>query len=109
MVYSQLIDKQRLTSGRSPVFLHILRIWFDCPKVFPRTCKAAAWRKEPVEMKRTAICAEIASDQTGKVFRVELGKLRCMVCELMFTRQTAAEHATVECWPESNSVLNSAV
>ena len=51
-------------------------------------------------MKKTAIYAEVTADQSGKVFRVEQGKLRCMVCEELLTREAAAEHANVACWPE---------
>jgi hypothetical protein len=51
-------------------------------------------------MKRAVICARTSTaDQSGKVFRVEQGMRRCMVCEELFTRQAAAEHATLACWP----------
>jgi hypothetical protein len=50
---------------------------------------------------RAGICARVrTADQSGKVFRVEQGMRRCMVCEELFTRETAAQHANVACWPE---------
>jgi hypothetical protein len=50
------------------------------------------WKMMPEEMQ--------ATDQSGKVFRVEQGMRRCMVCEELFIRETAAQHANVACWPE---------
>jgi hypothetical protein len=52
-------------------------------------------------MMRAGICARLrTADQAGKVFRVERGMRRCMVCEALFTRDSAAQHAKVACWPE---------
>ena len=52
-------------------------------------------------MMRAGICARLrTADQAGKVFRVERGMRRCMVCEELFTRDSAAQHAKVACWPE---------
>jgi hypothetical protein len=40
-------------------------------------------------MKRAVICARTSTaDQSGKVFRVEQGMRRCMVCEELFTRDS---------------------
>jgi hypothetical protein len=50
---------------------------------------------------KAGICARVrTSDQSGKVFRVERGMRRCMVCEELFTRDAAAQHANVACRPE---------
>jgi len=55
-------------------------------------------------MMRAGICARVRTpDQSGKVFRVEQGMRRCMVCEELFTRETAAEHANAACRPEKQS------
>ena len=35
----------------------------------------------------------------GKVFVVLGGKRRCLICDGVFTRQSAAEHATTLCHP----------
>jgi len=52
-------------------------------------------------MIRAEICARVrTADQSGKVFKVEQGMRRCMVCEELFTRDAAAQHANVACWPE---------
>ena len=52
-------------------------------------------------VKRPAILAKPSSaDQSGKVFRVEHGMHRCMVCEELFSRAASARHANVVCWPE---------
>jgi len=52
-------------------------------------------------MMKSGICARVRSaDQSGKVFRIEQGMRRCMVCEKLFTRDSAAEHANVACRPE---------
>jgi hypothetical protein len=52
-------------------------------------------------MMRAGICAGLrTADQSGKVFRVEQGMRRCMVCDQLFTRDSAAQHANVACWPE---------
>jgi hypothetical protein len=41
------------------------------------------------------------TDQVGKVFMVVGRRVRkCLVCEELFTRRTASEHATVPCMPE---------
>jgi hypothetical protein len=38
-------------------------------------------------------------DQIGKVFAVlPQGLLRCLLCEEIFSRSTAAEHAEVDCY-----------
>jgi hypothetical protein len=40
------------------------------------------------------------TDQIGKVFIVVGQRVRkCLVCEELFTRRTASEHATVPCMP----------
>jgi hypothetical protein len=47
---------------------------------------------------RGAACA--CTDQVGKVFIVVGQRVRkCLVCEELFTRRTASEHATVPCMP----------
>jgi hypothetical protein len=49
---------------------------------------------------RSAACAR--ADQVGKVFVVVVVAHRvrkCLVCEELFTRRSAAEHATVPCMP----------
>jgi hypothetical protein len=52
-------------------------------------------------MKRAVICARTrTADQSGKVFGVEQGMRRCMVCDQLFTRDSAAQHANVACWPQ---------
>jgi hypothetical protein len=52
-------------------------------------------------MMTAEMCARArTADQGGKVFRVEQGMRRCMVCEELFTRDSAAQHAKVACWPE---------
>ena len=42
----------------------------------------------------------VVTDQVGKVFAV-VGQRerRCLVCEELFTRRAASEHATVPCMP----------
>jgi hypothetical protein len=52
-------------------------------------------------MMRAGICARLrTADHSGKVFRVEQGMRRCMVCEELFTQDSAAQHANVACWPQ---------
>ena len=47
---------------------------------------------------RGAGCAR--TDQVGKVFIVVGQRVRkCLVCEELFTRRSASEHATVPCMP----------
>jgi hypothetical protein len=47
---------------------------------------------------RGAACAR--TDQVGKVFLVVGQRVRkCIVCEELFTRRSASEHATVPCMP----------
>jgi len=48
--------------------------------------------------------ARACTDQVGKVFIVigQRGR-KCLVCEEVFTRRTASEHATVPCMPETNT------
>jgi hypothetical protein len=47
---------------------------------------------------RGAACAR--TDQVGKVFLVVGQRVRqCLVCEELFTRRAASEHATVPCMP----------
>jgi hypothetical protein len=47
---------------------------------------------------RGAVCAR--TDQVGKVFVVVGQRVRrCLVCEELFTRRAASEHATVPCMP----------
>lgn len=59
-------------------------------------------------MMKAGICARVRSaDQSGKVFRIEQGMRRCMVCEGLLTRDSAAEHANVACWPEKQPSPNS--
>lgn len=49
-------------------------------------------------MMRAGICARArTADQGGKIFRVEQGMRRCMVCEELFTRDSAAQHAKAPC------------
>jgi len=53
---------------------------------------------------RGAGCAR--TDQVGKVFVVVGQRVRkCLVCEELFTRRTASEHATVPCMPRTNMNL----
>jgi hypothetical protein len=43
------------------------------------------------------------TDQVGKVFIVVGQRVRkCLVCEELFTRRSASEHATVPCMPGTN-------
>jgi hypothetical protein len=42
------------------------------------------------------------ADKVGKVFRVEHGMRRCMVCEGLFTRGESQEHAETPCYPDRN-------
>ena len=59
-------------------------------------------------MMKAGICARVRSaDQSGKVFRIEQGMRRCMVCEELFTRDSAAEHANVACRPEKATFTHS--
>ena len=59
-------------------------------------------------MMKDGICARVRSaDQSGKVFRIEQGMRRCMVCEESFTRDNAAEHANVACRPGKQPSPNS--
>lgn len=47
---------------------------------------------------RGAACPQ--TDQVGKVFIiVGLSVRKCLVCEELFTRRSASEHATVPCVP----------
>jgi len=47
-----------------------------------------------------------STDQIGKVFRAVGRDLRqCLVCEQLFGRQAAAEHAEVTCHPAIGLVL----
>jgi hypothetical protein len=42
----------------------------------------------------------VVTDQVGKVFVVVGQRVRkCLVCEELFTRRSASEHATVPCMP----------
>jgi hypothetical protein len=53
---------------------------------------------------RGAVCAR--TDQVGKVFVVVGQRVRkCLVCEELFTRRAAFEHATVPCMPGINMNL----
>ena len=53
---------------------------------------------------RGAVCAR--TDQVGKVFIVVGQRVRrCLVCEELFTRRTASEHATVPCMPGTRMQL----
>jgi hypothetical protein len=50
---------------------------------------------------RGAACA--STDQVGKVFVVVGQRVRkCLVCEELFTRRAASEHAGVMCMPGTN-------
>jgi hypothetical protein len=54
--------------------------------------------------RRDAGCAH--TDQVGKVFIVVGQRVRkCLVCEELFTRRAASEHATVQCMPGTNMNL----
>ncbi len=47
---------------------------------------------------RAAVCAR--TDQVGKVFLVVGQRVRqCLVCEELFTRRAARDHAMVPCMP----------
>jgi hypothetical protein len=39
------------------------------------------------------------TERTGKVFMVDQGMRTCFVCEQEFSRQEAAEHANLACYP----------
>ena len=53
---------------------------------------------------RGAACAR--TDQVGKVFVVVGQRVRkCLVCEELFTRRAASEHAAVPCMPRTNMNL----
>ncbi len=41
-----------------------------------------------------------ATDRIGKVFKVEQGMRRCLVCEELFAPRAAAKHADVVCNPK---------
>jgi hypothetical protein len=59
-------------------------------------------------MMKPGIYAGVRSaDQSGKVFRIERGMRRCMVCQELFTRDSPAEHANVACRPEKQPSPNS--
>ena len=46
--------------------------------------------------------AVISADQIGKVFIVVGQDMRqCLICDGVFTRQSAAEHAKVACYPQA--------
>jgi len=46
------------------------------------------------------------TDQVGKVFIVVGHRVRrCLVCEELFTRRAASEHATAPCMPRTNMNL----
>ena len=48
----------------------------------------------------------IHTDQIGKVFIVVGQRVRkCAICEELFTRRAASEHATVPCMPGTNMNL----
>jgi hypothetical protein len=48
----------------------------------------------------------IHTDQIGKVFAVRRhGLLECLVCGELFTRQTAAAHSEVDCFPSTEFCL----
>jgi len=50
--------------------------------------------------------AGACADQVGKVFVVVGQRVRrCLVCEELFTRRSASEHATVPCMPGTNMNL----
>jgi len=52
-------------------------------------------------MKRATLCKP--GDQVGKVFQVEQGMRRCMVCEERFGREEAPEHAGMLCFAKTQS------
>jgi hypothetical protein len=52
-------------------------------------------------MRELLVHASRATDQTGKLFRVEQGMRRCLVCEELFTRVAAARHAQIACSPKT--------
>jgi hypothetical protein len=58
------------------------------------------------EGKCDRIARGVRSDKIGKVFFV-VGQdvRRCLVCEQVFTRRAASEHATVPCIPGTNMNL----
>lgn len=45
-----------------------------------------------------------ATDRIGKVFKVEQGMRRCLVCEELFTTRTAANHTDVVCIPKMKAL-----
>jgi hypothetical protein len=49
------------------------------------------------EGKRSEAMAQ--ADRTGKVFFVNQGMRKCLICERVFTREASAEHSTVACTP----------
>jgi hypothetical protein len=54
------------------------------------------------ESQQTKPTGAIADDRIGKPFLVMAGNIRrCLVCEQLFTRQEAAAHATVACYPRT--------
>jgi hypothetical protein len=46
-------------------------------------------------------CSEAVAqaDRTGKVFFVNQGMRKCLICERVFTREASAEHSMVACSP----------
>jgi hypothetical protein len=41
------------------------------------------------------------SEHVGKVFIATRGMRRCLICESLFMRKDAAEHAGVPCFPKT--------
>ena len=55
-------------------------------------------------MMKAGTCARVRSaDQSGKVFRIEQGMRRCMVCERLFSQEASQQHADVACRPVQES------
>lgn len=59
-------------------------------------------KKLMAERKQQKGTAAVSEDQIGKPFVVMAGNIRqCLVCEGLFTRQTAPNHAQVICYPKT--------
>ena len=43
-------------------------------------------------------------DLVAKVFKVEQGMRRCMVCEKLFNREASRRHALTPCRPQENKM-----
>ena len=75
-----------------------------CHRVQPRLGGDKSMQSSPLDSCDRSVAAT-SIDQIGKVF-VAVGRdlRKCLICDSVFTRQGAGEHANVACLPESKSV-----